>query len=120
MSCAFQASSSVCISSALVVRSWVKAMWPPSIAGPTLEGPVTPTVLLSGRRLELGQPPVGECGRHRALADGPCHALRRPVADVACGEEARHARLERERVAVERPVRGPLACAQEVWPREDV
>src|SRR5947209_4996333 len=70
--------------------------------------------------LELLQPAEGERGRHRALADGGRDPLRRSMADVARREETGPARLERERVAVERPAPGPLAAAEEqVGPGED-
>jgi hypothetical protein len=57
---------------------------------------------------------VGQGHGHRALADGPGDALGRAVADVARGEQAGDARLEGERVAVERPVLGALAALEQV------
>ena len=53
---------------------------------------------------------VGERDGHRALAHGPPDALHGPVAHVARREHARDARLERERVAIERPVVRPRAA----------
>lgn len=57
---------------------------------------------------------------HRALADRAGHPLGRAAAYVSRGEEPRHARLQRERVAVERPIVGPSAVVQQVRAREDV
>ena len=43
---------------------------------------------------------------HAALADGGGHALHRAEAHVAAGEDARDARLQEVRVALERPAAG--------------
>src|SRR3954470_25017897 len=72
------------------------------------------------RDTELGQAGEDEGGDHRALSHRGGHTLRRAVADVPCGEQAYAARLERERVAVERPALGPVAVCKEVLSGEDV
>ena len=63
---------------------------------------------------------MGERDGHRALADSSGDPFGRPVADVAGGEEAGNARLERERVAGERPAGRPLAAIEQIRPSEDV
>ena len=70
--------------------------------------------------VELVETPMGERDGHRALPDGSGDAFGRPVADVAGGEEAGDARLEREGVASERPPGRPLAVVEQIGPREDV
>ena len=63
---------------------------------------------------------MGERDGHRAIAYGAGDAFCRPVADVAGGEEARDARLERERIARERPAGRPFAAVEQIRPRQDV
>ena len=57
------------------------------------------------QRLALldGEELVEELDGDGALADRRRDALHRAVADVAGGEHPRHARLEEERAAIERP-----------------
>src|SRR6266545_1322488 len=69
---------------------------------------------------ELGEAGEDERGDHRAFSDRRGHTLRRAVADVACGEEPDAARLERERIAIERPALGRVAGCEEVLPGQDV
>ena len=57
----------------------------------------------SERDAELGKAPEDERRDHRPLPHGGGDAFRRAVADVARREEADAARLERERIALERP-----------------
>jgi hypothetical protein len=63
---------------------------------------------------------VGEHHGHRPLADGAGDPLGRPVADVARREQPGHARLQGERVAVERPAGGALAVLEQVRAGENV
>ena len=67
----------------------------------------------------LLKPAVGERDRHRALADRGRHALRRATSHIARCEQARQARLEGERVALERPARGTAALVEQVGAGED-
>ena len=57
------------------------------------------------RALRLAEELVHEGDRHAALAHGRGHALDRPGADVAAGEDAGDARLEQVGVAVGLPAR---------------
>jgi len=53
---------------------------------------------------------VHEGDRHAAFADRGRDSLHRAEADVAAGEDARHARLEEVRVALDIPAaRGPTS-----------
>src|SRR4051812_47746452 len=67
---------------------------------------------------ELGQAGKDERGDHRAFSNRG-HAPSRAVADVACGEEPDAARLERERIAIERPALGRGAGCEEVLSGQD-
>src|SRR6266705_5683320 len=74
----------------------------------------------SDRDTELGETGKDERGDHRAFSNRGGHALRRAVADVACGEEPYAARLERERIAIERPAVGRVARCEEILAGQDV
>ena len=56
-----------------------------------------------GLLVELVEAPIGERHRHRALSNRPGDPLRGAMTDVSGREQARHARLECNRIAVERP-----------------
>src|SRR5947207_3142278 len=58
----------------------------------------------AGRGTESTQVLVHEGNGHAAFANARGHALDRSVADVARGKNAGHARLEKIRIALERPV----------------
>src|SRR6266511_943037 len=68
---------------------------------------------------ELVQAMKRERSRHGALADGAGHPLGGAVADVARREEAGPARLERERVSIERPALGACSAVEQVGAGED-
>src|SRR5919197_6413988 len=79
------------------------------------------TVAMPGRLLgELCEPHVRQRHRHRALTHRSAHALRRTVPHVARREQAGHARLERQRVAIEWPAGGALSVLEQVGAGEDV
>src|SRR5882724_9801482 len=69
---------------------------------------------------ELGEAGEDERGDHRAFSNRDGHALRRALADVARGEEPYAARLERQRIAIERPAVGRVARSEEVLSGQDV
>jgi hypothetical protein len=62
---------------------------------------------------------VDEGSGHRSLADGGRHSLDGTVAQVSCHEDARLARLEVKRVAVERPPRSSLHL-EKITPSEPI
>ena len=62
---------------------------------------------------------VNHAHRRRSFADRGRHALAGAGARVAGGEDTRHARLEQERVARERPARAAAPVRHQVAPGED-
>src|SRR6266550_5616545 len=74
----------------------------------------------SDRDTELREAGEDERGDHGAFSNRGSHALRRAVADVACSEEPDAARLERERIAIERPAVGRVARCKEILSGQDV
>src|SRR5687768_13385789 len=71
------------------------------------------------RTSDLPQVLVDELDGDCALADGRGAALDRAVAHVSCDEDARHARLQQERVPMRPPALGTLPLVHHVRPRED-
>src|SRR5438132_10570819 len=68
---------------------------------------------------ERGQVLVHELHRHRPLTDGARDALHGPIAHVTGDEDARHARFEKERLAVDSPSGWWLALVERFASRED-
>src|SRR5436190_11917228 len=69
---------------------------------------------------KLGKAAEDERGDHRPLPDGRCDALRGAVPDVTGGKEPDAARLEWQRVALERPAVGEATVLRHVLPGQDV
>src|SRR2546423_4221421 len=69
---------------------------------------------------ELGETGEDERRDHRAFSDRGGHTFRRAVADVARGEQADAARLERQRITVERPALARTAVGEEILSGQDV
>src|SRR5947208_2386803 len=69
---------------------------------------------------ELGEAGEDEGGDHRALSDRGGDTFRRAVPHVAGGKEPDAARLERERIAIERPAVGRIAGCEQILPGQDV
>src|SRR6266487_2326060 len=69
---------------------------------------------------ELSEAPKNERGGHRALADRASDPLRGAMAHIARREQPRAARLQRERIALQRPALRQLVLVHEVAPGDDV
>src|SRR5512132_635357 len=69
---------------------------------------------------ELGEAAEDERSDHRSFTDRGGDALGRAVADVACSEEPDAARLERKRIAIERPAIGCVAVCKQILSGQDV
>src|SRR5437588_6905685 len=74
----------------------------------------------SDREAKLGKTAEDERRDHRSLPHRRGDALRRAVPHVPGGEEPDAARLERERIAVERPAVGRNAGREEILAGQDV
>src|SRR5918994_7502594 len=68
---------------------------------------------------DLPQVLVDELDGDGSLTDGRGAALDRAVAHVSCDKDARHARLQQERVPVQTPALGTLPFLHQIRPRED-
>ena len=96
----------------------------PDIAANVSAGRPTAQALIARRaylpRAQLVEPPVHERDRRRAVTGRAATRLAEPWRTSPAANRPGHARLERERVARERPALGPLARDEQVGAGEDV